>query len=104
MHKFSQFNIEPPEKGFEGKKIKMSRVLNKEIVILDFRIEDTKIDSYREKGSDKCMYLQVSIEDDKHVIFTSGKALIEIIQKIPRESFPFTTTIIEETFGKYLFT
>lgn len=38
MNSFSQFNIKAPEKGFEGDKIKMSKVLNREIVIHDFKI------------------------------------------------------------------
>jgi hypothetical protein len=53
MNRFSQFNIKEPARGFEGGKIKMSRILNKEIVVHDFKIEESKVAAFREKGSGK---------------------------------------------------
>lgn len=43
MNQFSQFNIKTPERGFEGDKIKISKVLNREIIVHRFRLEDSKI-------------------------------------------------------------
>jgi hypothetical protein len=103
MNRFSQFNIKAPAKGFEGGKIKMSRILNKEIVVHDFKIEESKVQAFREKGSGKCLYLQISFDNEMHVVFTSGSGLIETIQLVPKNQFPFTTTIIEEN-DRYKFT
>lgn len=94
MNNFNQFNIPPPAKGFEGDKIKIKKLLGRKIVVHDFTIEDSKI--FKEKGSGKCLKLQISIDDEKHVIFTSASGLIEVIQQIPENGFPFTTTIIGE--------
>lgn len=102
MNKFSQFNIKTPEKGFEGDKIKMSKILNREIVIHDFKIENTKIEEFRKKGSQVYLHLQISVNNTMYIVFTSGSALIETIQKVPRDKFPFTATIIEDN-SKYLF-
>jgi len=101
MNKFSQFNIKAPEKGFEGDKIKMSKILNREIVIYDYKIEESKI--FKAKGSGKCLHMQISFNNIKHVIFTSGLALIDVIQQVPKEGFPFTTTIIDLN-DRYYFT
>jgi len=101
MNSFSQFNIKVESLAFEGDKIKMSRILNREIVVHHFKVEDSKV--FKEKGSGKCLCLQISFDNRKHVVFTGSTGLIEVIQKIPEAGFPFTTTIIEEN-DRYLFT
>jgi len=94
MNSFSQFNIKTTTLCFEGDKIKMSRILNREIVVHHFKIEDSKI--FKDRGTGKCLHLQISFNNEKHIIFTSSAGLIEAIQQIPENGFPFTTTIIEE--------
>jgi hypothetical protein len=103
MNTFSQFNIKVESQSFEGDKIKMSRILNREIVVHHFKLEDSKVKSFQEKGTGKCLHLQISFDNRKHVVFTSATGLIEVIQKIPEKGFPFRTTIIEEN-DRYLFT
>ena len=94
MKNFSQFNIQSEKKEFEGDKIKMSKILNREIVVHHFKLEDSKI--FKEKGSGKCLYLQISFNNVKYIVFTGSGRLIEVIQQIPDDGFPFLTTIIEE--------
>ena len=101
MNRFSQFNIETSGKGFEGDKIKMSKILNREIVVHDFKIEDSKV--FRDKGSGKCLHLQISVNNQKHIVFTSSSGLIEAITQVPPTGFPFSTIIVEEN-DRYLFT
>lgn len=96
MYKFSQFDIKPIEKGFEGDKIRMERILNREIVVHDFKIEDSKIKEFREKGNDKYLHLQISYKNEMHIIFTSATSLLQNIQQIPKEKFPFITTIVRD--------
>ena len=64
MKNFSQFNIQPATKGFDGDKIKMSKILNCEIVVHHFKIEDSKV--FKERGSGKCLHLQISFNNEKH--------------------------------------
>lgn len=96
MNKFNQFGITVTAKSFVGDKIQVTKILDKEIVVYDHRIEESTVQKYRERGADKCLHLQISINDVKHVLFTSSRPLIEAIQKVPQTGFPFTTTIIEE--------
>jgi hypothetical protein len=103
MYKFSEFDIKQVAKGFEGDKIKMAKILNREIVVHDFKLENSKIAQFREKGSGNCLYLQISLNGEKHVVFTSSVFLITAIQQVPKDGFPFTTTIIEEN-DRYKFT
>ena len=96
MKKFSQFDIKPPisTKSFEGDKIKMSKILDREIIVHDYKIEDSKI--FKDRGSGKCLHLQISLNDEKHIVFTGACGLINDITQIPQGEFPFSTIIIEE--------
>ena len=69
MHKFGDLGITVNRKTFEGDKIKMSKVLDKEIIVYDFKLEDSKASP--EKGNGKCLYLQISLKGEKHIIFTT---------------------------------
>jgi hypothetical protein len=103
MNRFSQFNVQIPDRGFEGDKIKISKVLNREIIVHGSRIEDTKIKKFEEQGSGKCMHLQISLNGTLYILFTGSGYLINAIKQIPRDQFPFTTTIVEEN-GRFIFT
>lgn len=90
-----------PTKGFEGNKIKIKKILGREIAVYAFKLGDSKV--FTEKGSCMCLCLQIAIDDEMRVVFTSASRLIEIIQKVQENGFPFTTTIIEEN-DRYIFT
>jgi hypothetical protein len=103
MNKFNQFDIKVKPKGFEGDKIKISKILNREVVVHDFKIEDSKVEEFKKKGTGKCLHLQISIKDIKYIVFTSSGYLIEAIAQIPKSDFPFSTTIVNEN-DSYKFT
>lgn len=93
MKQFKDFNIKSTLKSFIGDKIKMSKILNKQITVLDYRVEDSKY----EKGCGKCLYLQIQLGEEKHVVFTGSRALIDMINQVPKTDFPFVTTIVKES-------
>ena len=101
MNSFSQFNIKPTTKGFEGDKIKMSKILNREIVIHDHKIDESKC--FRERGSGKCLQLQITLNSEKHVVFTGSSYLIAQIQQIAANDFPFSATIVKDN-ERFMFT
>ena len=96
MNKFSEFDIKAPEKGFEGDKIRIERVLNREISVLAYKIQESKIDEFKEKGASMCLHLQISLNGVMYVIFTSSVYLMIDIKQVPEDKFPFLTTIIKE--------
>jgi len=103
MNNFSNFDIKPPERGFDGDKIRMAKVLNREITVLAFKIVDSTVAAFQQKGNDKCMHLHISMKDEKYIIFTSSGCLMDAIQQIPAGGFPFTATIIQDD-KRFLFT
>lgn len=99
MKQFKDFGITPVITGLVGDKIKIDRILNKEVTVEGFQIKDSKY----EKGSGKCLYLQLIVENEKRVVFTASAILMDTIQKVPAENFPFATKIIKEN-ERYQFT
>jgi len=90
MKKFKDFNIEPVVTNpLKGQKIKMSKVFNRPIIVHDFRIRDSP---YTEKRVD----IQIEMAGVMHVIFSGSKVLRDTLEKIPKQDFPFETTIVEE--------
>jgi hypothetical protein len=66
-----------------------------------FKLVDSKV--FKEKGTGKCFQLQISLNDDMHVLFTSSIGLIEAILQITEDQFPFSTIVIESD-DRYAFT
>lgn len=94
MKKFKDFGIESTSKAFVGTKIEVDNILNIEIAVHEFRIVDSKYDKI--KGNGKCLHLQISIGTIKHVVFTGSGFLMDAIQQVPKDGFPFTTKIIKD--------
>lgn len=88
MNNFSDFGIEPEKKGFTGDKIKMDRVLNVLIKVHRFQVVPSKFDGDR-------LDMQIEKDNTMHVLWSSSKTLIEMIQKAPQDKFPFSTTIVK---------
>lgn len=93
MTRFSELNIKPKSNGMEGEKIKIDRVLNKEIKILRYEIKPSK---YTEKGNGNCLYMQAEVDGAKRVIFSGSTILMDMIQQAPETAFPITATIVKE--------
>lgn len=93
MVKFSDLKIQTLKK-FIGDKIKIAKILNREIVVKDFKIEQSKFEG---KGS--CLKMQFELDGEVHILFTGSKMLMDTIIMVPEESFPFKTTIVKE--GEY---
>ncbi|NQU52247.1 MAG: hypothetical protein HQ522_06875 [Bacteroidetes bacterium] len=93
MKDFKEFNIKPNATRFVGDKIKMSRVLNKKVTVQDFKIEPSK---YPKKEGDKCLTIQIEINGEKHILFTSSSVLTDQIQQVNKNDFPFSSVIVQE--------
>mgnify|MGYP001010210383 CR=1 FL=1 len=93
MPDFKDFGVISTIKTFTGDKIKMSRILNRRIEVLAFKIDTSK---YTEKGNGKCLCLQIKNGDDKNIVFTGSVHLQDCIQQLKPEHFPFFTTIIKD--------
>lgn len=91
MNKFSDFKIQANPSTFVGDKIALQKLINKEIKILNYKIED----SIKKPGT-KYLTLQIEKDNNKHVVFTSAKILAQMITQVPQDKLPFTTTITNE--------
>lgn len=98
MINFKDLGIKPKTTNFIGDKIKISRILNTEIIIHDYKIEDSK-----QKQGTKCLTLQIERNQTKNVVFTGSNILMDMISQVSKDKFPIVTTIVEEN-ERYEFT
>ncbi len=92
MKKFSDLNITQPEQSFTGEKIKLYNLLNREIIINDFRIVESKFSNSNTQRLD----IDLVIDNKLRVTWTGSKRLIDTIKQIEKTDLPITTTIIKE--------
>ncbi len=100
MINFKELGIKPKAQSFEGEKIKVERILNKQIIVDGFKIEPSK---FKDKGNGKLLTMQIIVDNTKRVLFTGSGTLQEMIEQVPKEKFPFQATIIKEN-ERYEFT
>jgi len=93
MKSFKEFGIKPELLSMTGEKIKIAKILNREITVHDYRIEESK---FKKENNSRCLYLQISIDGMKHIVFTGSFVLTSMISKVNKEDFPFSTMITKE--------
>lgn len=92
MKKFSELGVEGLKNLFVGDKIKIVKILNCEIIVHAYKIEDSK---FPKNKSGKVLTLQIEIDSEKKIIFTGSDVLLSQIQQIKDEDFPFIATIVK---------
>jgi len=92
MKRFGELGITAPKKGFVGNKIKMGKILNKEVKILSYAIEPS---NFKDKAEGERLALQLEVDGEKRIAWSGSSYLKEMIQKVPESNFPFLTTIKE---------
>ena len=90
MENFSEF---ASENSFDGAKIKLENIMDKPLIVKDFRVTESKFDG-------KCLKLQVEINGENRVVFTGSNVLIEQSQKY-KDHMPFSAkiTMIDKYFS-----
>jgi hypothetical protein len=91
MISFQELNIKPERLLFTGEKIKIEKIINREIQVHAHRLGDSTV--YQ---GEKYLALQIEFGGEKRVVFTRSKVLMEQISRVRAESFPFKTTIKKE--------
>lgn len=96
---FSELGITAQGSGFVGNRIDITEILNQEIIVHDFKIGPSK---FPKPNRPDRMDLQIEIDNVKRITWSGSGPLIEMIQKVPKGSFPFKTTIKKEKDSKRL--
>lgn len=82
-----------------GEKIKIENVLDKEIEVINYSIEDSK---FKKDNTDKLLTLQFKLNREEKILFTGSKVLIDQIEKY-KDELPFIA-IIKKINKFYTFT
>ena len=92
MKKFSDLNITQGNQNFSGEKIKLYNLLNREIIITDYRIVQSK---YKDANAER-LDIELEIDNNKRLTWTGSTRLIETIKQIAKEDLPILTTIVKD--------
>ena len=99
MKNFRDLGIKDETKRFTGAKVDVFDIFNQEIIIHAYKVEPSKIG----KGYDKCLHLQFEMNGTMHVVFIGSKNLVDTIERVKPEDFPFKT-VIRKKDKRYEFT
>lgn len=91
MKEFSQLGLKKKSRQFVGDKIKISKLVQKEIIVHDFKVGPSKFE-----GAGKCLSMQIEFEQEKRVVFTRGSVLIDLLEQADKNDFPFKAIIVRE--------
>ena len=93
--RFSDFAEE--SKAFDGDKKKIEEILNKEILVLDFKLKESK--HHRDS---QYLTLQFKIDDTTFILFNGSRVLADQLEKY-KDNLPFYA-IIKKIDKYYTFT
>jgi hypothetical protein len=88
INNFKDFDIKPKLKAFVGEKIAVQKLFNTPITVFAFKIEPSK-----KKDGTQLLTLQIEKGGEKRIVFTGSTVLIDMINRVPENKFPFITTI-----------
>jgi hypothetical protein len=83
---FSEFGEKGP---LEGEKTQLQQILDKEILVTDFRIQKSRF------KDDNYITIQFLRDDKKFVVFTGSEVLRDQLQR-NQSKLPFYTTVIKK--------
>ena len=86
--RFSDFADEP--QLLDGDKMTIEQILNKEILIVGYRVTESKYENA--KNSRKCLTIQFELDGERHIAFTGSSVLHDQIIKY-KDEIPFLVTI-----------
>ena len=91
MKQFSSFDIKSGD-NFTGDKIKIDKILNREIAVLKYKMEESK---FPKNKSGQCLTLQIELNGIKLVVFSGSDYLMNQLKQVADDDFPFLATIIK---------
>jgi len=92
MNKFSDFADTSVSPIMDGKKAAIDEILGKEIIVLKYRIKNTK---YADAKNPQCLTVQFSFPEtpDDHRVFFSGSSILMRQLEDYKDKLPFTSTV-----------
>jgi hypothetical protein len=94
---FSDLGIKPGEEALKGDKIHVKRLFNERIIVHRYRIAPSKV-----KDGTRCLHLQIEYKNEMRVVFIASEVLMGLIERVPKNDFPFAATIVNNE-GRYEF-
>lgn len=91
----------PPSAAMEGPKIDINKLFGREIIVYSFHLKPTQL---KDVLNPVCLWMQISVDGNKRVVFSGSSYLQKMISDIPPDGFPFRTVIVKKDNDSYQFT
>jgi len=90
---FKDFGISIPESdALQGPKIKVDKLFGRKILVHRYVLKPSKVII-----GTTCMWMQISLDGDMRVVFSSSTYLQKMIAEVPYpEGFPFNAVIVRK--------
>lgn len=90
IKQFKDLNIEAiVVNEFIGDKIDMKRIINRPIIVHKAKIQPSNYDGLR-------LAMQIELNNEMRVAWNASKFLMNAIEQMKDDDFPFATTIVNE--------
>ncbi len=86
--RFGDLGITVEVNNLTGEKIKISKVIGKEILVKDFKVTESKYEK-----TTHCLTIQIEMYGENKAIFTGSVMLKKQLEQVKKEDFPFISTI-----------
>lgn len=86
--RFSELGINVVNESLTGEKIKIAKILGKEVLVKDFKLTNSKYEKAKH-----CLTIQLEVGGETKVIFTGSEMLRRQIEQVDKSDFPFRATI-----------
>jgi len=96
--RFSELGIKYETENLLGDKIKIAKIIGKEIIVKAYKLTKSKYEN-----TDYCLMIQIELNGESKVVFTGSTALKAQIEQVNKDDFPFAT-IIQSVNETYQFT
>jgi hypothetical protein len=98
MNKFSDFADNQMSPIMDGKKIPLDDILNKEIIVLRYKIKKSK---FTDAKNPECLTVQFAYpeRETEHFVFFSGSSVLMQQLEQYKDKLPFVATV--KKIGKY---
>eukprot|EP01037_Dinobryon_pediforme_P011467 gene11467-11560_t len=91
MMTFSELGVK--SKNLTGDKITIEEILDKPIKVFDYRVAESKY------SRNNYLMIEIEFEGQKRVIISGSNVLLEDIEKIPKDGFPFCAALVAPDCG-----
>lgn len=90
MRNFGELNV-VVNRRFAGQRIRINTLLDRDIIVHDIEIRESKIK--KENEEKKCIYVDIEVDGERRLLWGSYRFMIQQAEQLTSDHFPFKCRI-----------